>query len=530
MSLAPHDSSHADEADRALERVRAHVFAGQHRDALDVLEAQAGSDTRLETWRGMVQTFLGDTAAARLTLTGALARGERGATGPLAYLLRSAGEPRAFLESLTPADTAPLDAFAAALVERETGEWHLECERLDAALAWLERAWRTAMLGPYGRHQFASIAQPLATTLTRLGFDARAVCVLDEGLRHTNRHRRVVLLYERALRNLHLGRIDAVTDDLSELETFVPAGDPELGLLVRYAHARRLHALGATGEALIGFALVHAGAARCETARGREIALHACLWCAALETERDGTDDALWLERAEDYAAGARGHAWIALRRGRLLASTGRLEDAVRMLEWSAHDFQRLAARVEHAFAALHRADALLRLGWTREDEAGAALLEAARLATEIGGAAPLRLELRVLTHVRAYLERTPVTSALHGLLEARHAHRSVRVAAERVEVNGALAVVSGQAARLIAYLRGHPLSTWAHLRTAVFADLDEARALETFATLRADLEREIRMRVVYVARAHAYSLEWSGVSLEVVAAMAGADTPALVS
>jgi tetratricopeptide (TPR) repeat protein len=419
MMLAPCSISHSTDAD-TLERVRTLAFAGQHRAALELIQATPAPSLTLHTWAGLLHFFTGDRDTARQTLTAAVASGHRGALGGLAFLHRLEKQPRPYLNPVTTEDTATLDPFEAVMLEREIGEWYLELERFDLALDWLERAWTTALTGPYGDQQLPNIATPLAATLARLGFDARAVSVLDEGLRRCDHRRRVPLLYERAVRNLHLGRLEVVEDDLAELEMFVPEGDPELPLLVRYLNGRTLHALGATAEARGAFALCYAFASVMTHGAAPDIALHAALWCAALEVEIDG-QAGTWLERADGLAMSSRSRAWWLLRRGRWLSSLGRFVDAEQTLAQATRIFEDLNARVELGLALLHRADALLRDGIDREDEAGAELLHAARIAQEIGGAAPFRLELRNLLAVRGYLERSHVLPVLKALLEPSH-------------------------------------------------------------------------------------------------------------
>jgi tetratricopeptide (TPR) repeat protein len=516
MVLAPLKILHCDRSATVLESLRSLTFQGDYSRALELYTAHSNPNPQLETWAGILYTFQGDTARATHILTSAVARGYQGALGPLAYLHRIAKQPRPYLEAITPEDTATLDPFEAALLERETGEWHLELERYPVALDWLERAWTTAQIGPYGDQQLSSIALPFAATLARLGFDARAVSVLDEGLRRCNHRRRVPLLYERGMRNLALGRLEAVEDDLAELEGFVPEGNAELPLLVKYLNARYLHALGAVAEARAAFALVFTFASNASGGAISEIALHAALWASALEVESDGNPQ-VWLERADGLAINRRARAWLLLRRGRWLSNAGRHLEAEQTLAQAVGIFEALEARVELALALLHRADALLREGIDREDEVGSELLHAAQIAEEIGGAAPFALELRNLLAVRSYLSRSHVLPVLKALLEPSHSYQRLTVRDGRLEINRVRRVLSADTAQLVAYLHRHPMSSWTHLRSNLYADLDDSSAKAAFERARATLEDIADLHVTYNARGHAYSLCWLGVTLELV-------------
>ncbi|NJK43530.1 MAG: hypothetical protein HC933_04005 [Pleurocapsa sp. SU_196_0] len=468
--------------------MRTLTFRGEYTAALELYRAHPNPNPQLETWAGILHTFTGDTATATHLLTGAAARGYRGALGPLAYLHRIAKQPRAYLEAITPDDTAQLHPFEAALLEREIGEHHLELERYPIALDWLETAWTTALTGPFGDQQLSSIALPLAATLARLGFDARAVSTLDEGLRRCNSRRRVPLLYERAMRNLALGRLAETEEDLAELEGFIPEGNSELPLLVKYLNARYLHALGAVAEARGAFALVYTFASQASGGAIPEIALHAALWASALEVESDG-NATVWLERSDALAVNRRARAWLLLRRGRCLSHAGQYLEAEQTLRQAVEIFESLEARVELALALLHRADALLREGIDREDEVGSELLHASRIAQEIGGAAPFRLELRNLLAVRAYLERSHVLPVPKALLEPSHCYQRITVREGRLEINGVRHNVSADTAQLVAYLHRHPMSSWMHLRSSVYADLDDSAARRNFERSRVALE-----------------------------------------
>jgi hypothetical protein len=275
---APPSSSYSLEtAAVILEQAQHLAFSGDHPAALELLRTTPDRTPQLELWLAMMHLFTGRHDVASSLLTALLARGYRGALGPLATLHRLRGDGREYLESLTPAETETLDGFEAVMLQREIGAWFLELERFHDARPWLETAWRNALVTPLGYAQRSSVATPLANVLARLGFDARAVSVLDEGLRHCNRHRRTPLLYERALRNLHLGRLEAVEDDLAELESCAPNGDPDWGPLVRYLRARYLHALGVTAEARGEFELCFAFAANGSSHIARDTAFHAAL-------------------------------------------------------------------------------------------------------------------------------------------------------------------------------------------------------------------------------------------------------------
>ncbi len=514
-----------------LEDARGLFFAHEHHAAVSLLETAPVRSGEIAFWLASALIGLHDVKRAEVVLRDALARGERGVLGVLAVTGRLRGESRTYLETLTPQDCASHDMFARALLEREVGAWHLECERFEDALVWLERAWHTALVGPYGDQQLPGIATPLAAALARLGFDARAVMVLDEGVRRCDRTRRVPLLYERALRNVHLGRLEAAHTDLAELDMHVPRGDAELPLLVAYARARYTHALGRSAEARRWFEHVHATAAPTADVRPavRELALHSALWLAALCLEADDLDAAHpWLDRAAAHATGVRDHAWLTLRRAQACATAGNHAEAVAGFARAARSFVDLNARVECAGAHVHRADALLHLGFEREDEAGSVLLEAVERIQEIGGAAGLRLELRALPRVRAYLEQPYASNAVRALLAPSHTYRSVRVFADRLEADGERLPVSDTGARLIAYLRAHPCSTWAHLRDAVYADMNANSARLAFERDRALASSVPGLEILYVGATHSYSLAWTAVSLEIAHADTGMRLPTL--
>jgi hypothetical protein len=85
-----------------------------------------------------------------------------------------------------------------------------------------------------------------------------------------------------------------------------------------------------------------------------------------------------------------------------------------------------------------------------------------------------------------------------------------------QLEMNGVRRMVSEDTAQLVAFLHRHPMSSWSHLRSSLYSNLDDATARRTFERSRTAIADIADLRVVY-HRAHAYSLAWSSASLEVV-------------
>jgi tetratricopeptide (TPR) repeat protein len=516
-TLTTHDPT-TDTPSDLFERVRTLEFDRRYHDALTLLDTQPRLDARLEAARGVLLIFTGDLSGARLALTNALARGHRGALAGLATVQRLHGEPRDALLELRDADLEPLDDFDRANLERETGLLFEERGDLETARTWLECAWRTALISGFGRYQLAGIAQGLGRVLGRLGFDALGVAVLDEGLRHARADRRVPLLYERLVRTLHLGDAERAAQDLEELRVFVP-DRPDLALLERYAEARLHLSEGneaqarAAFELLVGFSDLH------DTPVARDVRLHALLYLVKLETDAGGPHPervGAWLKRLEGSPLPPREAALLELRRARWQSTQGRHAEAAQRLCGVIESLSRLGWRVEAGIARLHRAESLLRDGLDRVDEADAEIAAVIDTARVIGGTAPFALELRALTKVRTHLAREHGYPGGAALLEAGSGVSRVRVRGDRLEVNAVEVGVSVRAVRLAAYLARHPSSTWAHLRTAVFADLEEQSAFEAFRACRAELRGVNGVRLEYRADRHAYSLVWEGVSFEV--------------
>ena len=499
-----------------LEDVRARLFAHDHRAALELLRNESVPSAELQFLAGIAHIFLGELETAKTVLTIAIARGARAALGALASAHRLERTPRTYLETVTPEECMAFEPFARALLEREIGLWWLERERFETALEWLECAWYTALTGPYGDQQLSGIATPLAAVLARVGFDARAVSVLDEGTRRCDRHRRVPLLYERALRNLSLGRVEACMDDVLELETCVPGGDPTLPALVAYLRGRLHHASGEVTVARAHLRDALDAARPLEQLEMRETALHAQLWLATLELEADRADEAeAWLRLAEVFATGVRDHSWLALRGAQMCALQGEYHKALAGFESAVRGFSNLGARVEQGIAHLHRANALLHMGYDHEDEAGAALLEAVRLTSEVGGAAPLRLELSTLARVRSYLEQPYTHAEVKRLLAPEHRYRHVTINGDRLECDGVRLSVSASGVRLIAYLRDYPCSSWMHLRGSVYANLPMNAAQLAFTRDRVVVSSVEGLEIVYSGAGHTYSLAWRNLTLE---------------
>ena len=499
-----------------LERVRRLEFAGQNEAALALLDAEAKLSPRLEAIRGTLLIFTGDRLRARIALTNALARGYRPALAALSSLQRLEGESRDALLELSECDLEACDDFERANLEREVGLLHEERDALDEARIWLERAWRSALLGTFGQYQLAGIAQALGRVLGRLGYDALAISVFDEGLRHARADRRVPLLYERTLRHINLGLLEAASDDLEELRVFVP-NEPELGLLTRYAEARLQHALGDARSARTNFELALYFAALHTSPVAREVTVYALLWLVRLDTDT-GTLERVpaRLEQAAGFVRTDFERAWLALRRARFVSSLGDHSEAAELLHELPDLFLALGSRREAGIARLHRAEALMKAGADRLEEADFELRRAADLAHDLGGAGVFHNELMALRDVQWHLEVTQGWADGRALLEPGTGVTRVRVAGHSLETDSGEIRLPANVARLASFLLAHPCSSWSHLRWGVYPDIHtDDKALESFDAARAELEAVRGVRVVYRAAQHVYSLVWEGVSLE---------------
>jgi tetratricopeptide (TPR) repeat protein len=504
------------DASTVLEQARTLGLSGNHLGALEVLEGLPHSTPATENWRGLMLILKGDLEAARVAFTNALARGWRGALAGLSIVQRLSGERRDGLLELSERDFEGIDDFDRAYLEREIALVFKENDDFDASRIWLERAWRTALIGPFGKYQMVAIPQDLSYVLGRLGFDAIAVTALDEGLRHSRANRRAPLLYERALRNINLYALEAASEDLEELRVFVP-NNPDFALLGRYADARLQHALDDIASARTNFELALYFAALHSSSTAREVALYSCLWLVRMDTDSGQSDRVPdRLERAEGFVRGTFERAWLALRRGRFVSSIGDHLEAAELLREVPSLFAATGARRETGIACLHRAEALLRAGTDHLEEAEVELRLAADIAREIGGANAFQGELEALRNVCWHLETTQGWPEVSALLERGAGVTRVRIGGNTIQLNGRDAGLSPFAARLATFLAAHPCSAWAHLRWSVFADiLDEEAALNAFDTARGALESVRGVRVVYRPERHAYSLVWEGVSLE---------------
>ena len=499
-----------------LEAVRRLEFARQYPEALALLDAEPRLTPQLEAARGMLLIFIGDLTGARVALTNALARGYRGALAALSTVQRLEGHRRDALLELTERDLEGLDDFDLANLEREIALMYQHDGDQDNALVWFERAWRVALTGPFGAQQLAGIAHPLGITLATLGFDALAITVFDEGLRHARSDRRVPMLYQRTRCQLSLSRLEAAAEDLEELRVFVP-DDPDLALLTRYVEARLQQALGDLASARTNFELALYFAALHHSTTAREVALYACLWLLRLDTDA-GKLEAVpaRLERAAGFAREATDRAWLGLRRGRFLSARGDHLEAADVLRETVDLFAATGSRRETGVARLHLAEALLRSGTDGIETADLELIRAAELARELGGADAFQGELEALRNVSWHLEVTQGWQVGRALLERGAGVKRVRVAGSPLEPDGGEIRLPPHAARLATYLLAHPCSTWAHLRWGVYPDIqDDGLALEAFDSARAAIEAVRGVRVTYRAERHAYSLVWEGVSLE---------------
>lgn len=499
-----------------FETVRRLEFNREFSAALVLLDAEPSLSPQLEAARGLLLIFTGDLGAARLALTNALVRGHRGALAGLSTLQRLAGESRHALLELTERDLEGLDDFERVSLEREIGLCYEERDEYDTARVWFERAWRDALMGPFGSVQLPGIAQALGGVLGRLGFDALAIPVLDEGLRHSRADRRVQLLYERAIHHLNTLRPDLAASDLEDLRVFVP-DQPDLALLVRYGEARVQHALGDTASAKTNFELALYFASLHDSEGAREVALHAGLWLIRMDTDAELLDLVeARLERAAGFARGTFERSLLELRRGRFLSARGDHREAAVLLSEVIDLFAAIGARRETGIARLHRAEALLRSGTDWLEAADLELMGAAEIARELGGADAFGGELGALRNVCWHLEVTQGWDAGRVLLGRGAGAKRVRVTRSPLEQDSGEIRLPANAARLAAYLVTHPCSSWAHLRWGVYADcIDEPQALEAFDAARAGIEAVRGVRVVYRAERHAYSLVWEGVSLE---------------
>jgi tetratricopeptide (TPR) repeat protein len=499
-----------------LEEVRTLAFRGAYGAALEALESQNKLTPALEAWRGLLLIFTGDLSSARRALTNALARGYRGALAGLSVVQRLSGETRDALLELNETALEGLDDFDRANLEREAGLLYEEREDLPRARAWLERAWHTALIGPYGQYQLASIAQPLGRVLGRMGCNSEGIATLDEGLRHVRHDRRVSLLFERAQCHLNLMNTLDAEEDLEELRVFV-ADRGDLKLLHRYLEAQLQHARGEESDATQSFELVSAFAASMESSIAREVRFFSLLSLLRLHTDSDahlGRVPEL-LQRIRPLATTPYRRAWLELRRARWIAALGEHREAATVLEGVASEFAILGQSVNAGIALLHRAEVLLRLGPDAFDEADAELLEVQGITREIGDASAFQFELRPLTALRGYLARGHGFVGSAALLETGRSVRRARLDANHLEIDGVNAPMSKRTARLMHYLTSHPSSGWTHLRSAVFADLEEDHARKVFITCRREIEAVTGFSLEYRSVLHTYSLVWQGISLE---------------
>lgn len=492
------------------------MFERQYAAALALLDTEVRLSPALEALRGTLLIFTDDLAAARIALTNALARGYRGALASLSTVQRLEGQRRDGLLELEERDLEGLDDFDQTNLEREIALMHQQHGDQERALEWFERAWRSALTGPFGAQQLAGIAHPLGISLAQLGFDARAVVVFDEGLRHAQSNRRVPMLYERALCHLNLARFESAGEDLEEARVFVP-NNPDLALLVRYAEARLQHGLGDLASARANFELALYFSAVHGSTIAHEVALHACLWLSRLDTDAGALEAVVArLERAAGFARSAVDRAWLGLRRGRYLSAQGQHVEATALLTEVVDLFAATGSRRETAIARLHRAEALLRAGTDQLEEADLELIRLAELVRELGTADALQSELVALSNTEWHLEVTQGWPVSRTLLERGLGVTRVRVSGRSLETESGEIHLPANAARLASYLIAHPCSSWSHVRWGVYPEIQtDEKALEMFDAARGELEAVRGVRVVYRAERHAYSLVWEGVSLE---------------
>jgi tetratricopeptide (TPR) repeat protein len=469
----------------ALERVQDLVFNNQYTYASRLLE-RITRPAELEHWRGIVQIGLGQFQEAQHSLTSALALGYRGSIAPQAVLHRLTDQSRAWLFKLEARDFQVLDSFDRATLEREVGTVYRDQNKYPEARAWYERAWNTALTGVHGQHQLPGIGESLGHVLGELGQHAQAVHVLDEALKHANAQRRVPLLLERVTWNLYLQRLNAVRNDLADIQTFVPTLPTEWTLPARlkYLEARYEHALGNLTTALDYFKDAEGLAV---TAKHAETEFYAILWAytTLLELKRFETQELepprntnghvevyefgadFYGDRMLEVASSERHMAWAHLREA--LHDLKRYQNyrtALGLTDAALKLFTQLNAPWEVGAVWLVHAEIALILD--SEFDLKLALREALRVARALGGTIVYQTEIRGLPLLKAYFDRPDLPSEFLEFITSSTAYQRLTVYPNELELNDEPAFVSPETVRLLRYLVQHPRSTWTHVKNAV--------------------------------------------------------------
>jgi DNA-binding SARP family transcriptional activator len=482
---------------------------GQHALAYGQYCAQPSTTPEDDRWAGACLLTLGQYERAKVLLSQAVRRGCGAARIQLAMAHGGLFQLERAESVLAQVDTGALEAFDQVLAFRAAGMLAVARGQRKLALAHFEHAWEIALIDEDSEPLRPSVAQQLAIQYHLSGRDARAETFFDLALPGLNDLKRGRLLATRALCRTYLGDFAGANQDLQVAANLMQDSNwrllPHIGAALERAQ-------GQTREAIAAFLRVSGTASD-----DPETELFVELELTALYTELDLFDQAHeHLTRAKQLSGQPYQDAAIDLRAGALLA---RQADplALPALERAANAFTALGSDREAAWAALHLAEACLRLQMPAR--ADAAIRQALTFRHALGPAV-LQIELRTLPVLLGFLAAQPKHVG-HVMFEDWRSRNPTQPLRLEVRLFGDAGVfVDGVPVKLrykrslevLAHLILRPAGRMKNVLTDLFTDDPPATARSYVHQVRYDLEKSgAGLRIDFDKASRTYTLESDG-------------------
>lgn len=471
-----------------FEQIARHDFDGGV-DLFRALEAPSPED---ECWAGLCLLALGQPLEAQAVLLRARGRRFALAGAVLATAHRQLGDLERCHEALASVHEPSLDAFGAALLAREWGQYRFACGDPTGALESTERAWVLASGAEQGELLLAGIAVGLGMAYRELGFDGRAIGYLRQALDHPGNRGKPYLwsmLGTCLTADSQFGAATAAFDQAMR----VAANNPAVLCVAHYLRGTLEKAKGSYREASSQLEQA-VRLARASNERETECFAHIELLAIAT-SDGDLPRAQQHLARAAFLANTERLRAYLLWREGALEVRTEQC--GLEKLEASLAFFRRGGAQREIGLLHLHLAEAHLRAG--EPATAHMALRQALEVRHAISSGALLAAELRSLPRVFELISQ----DAAHPLLEDwRSLEACAPIQVELRTLGEAGLFVDGAVVKLksglektvevLAYLLKHGMRTLEQVQTDVFGSSSPKQARNYFHMLRSTLKKAI--------------------------------------
>jgi tetratricopeptide (TPR) repeat protein/DNA-binding SARP family transcriptional activator len=500
-----------------------HVLSDEYELALDTYQSISEPSPEDQRLAGLCLLMTQDPLAAQDLLLAARGKGCNAAVIELAALHRMLGELDAAKTILLEFNPETADLLDQALAARELGMLLYTRGELAQAAEAYENAYQLAAGTAFGHLIMPGIQFNLGRSLADQGHSKRALEAFTASLNETSDSKRILKLGARAECLIHLGRLEAANNDLTEAETLLhllPMAKP----VMRYV--RGLHAR-ACGNHELALEILAQSIALAREVDEIETELYAHTEAAAIHTHLEQFNEArTHLARARAIATLDKTEALVDWRAGTLLARQEK-PGGIAFLDRALATFEGLKLERESGWLRLHLAEAHARGGQVSEIETYLNAATDTRYA--LGEGSGLFIELRSLPKLLEVLRAAPTGTYSHVLLEdLRNARGSVPVNLqmrtlggaglqadrEKVRINAGMQVT----VEILAFLILHPDRTLEQvLGNVAFPDSSPERSKSYFHLVRNEIKSALPgVGIPYNNASRTYSVEFGGMTASV--------------